>query len=583
MISPRFSYKKSLAQMAAFAWLVAALFLFVQKASAQTDYIPFGDKQYQLLDRLKIKLKDYPQLNFTTVKMVSRADFTATIEKIAELDKNGELGNVLTNIDREDIRSALMNNADFTANYQDSFQRAKPILGILFQTPAHLYQTIGKDFSFVADPVVNFQLGHSSDDQKLFQNTRAIRFRGKIEERVGFYALISENQERDPLYVQRITDRGYGIIGLPGQAFYKAFNNHPGAFDYFGIKGGITFNAGKNVDFTLAYDQFKIGDGFRSLFISDYGAPFFYLRGAVRISDRVGFNSVLAQTIAPFSNNPARAADARDSTRPRNYMMFHHLDWQATSFLHVGLFENTIFNGSIDPSDPTAIVNTNPANGPVSTAEKSSSSRSRVGIDFRAVPVRNVELYGQWLIDGVTNWGKSFQNRNAWQLGAKYIDAFGIDNLNLQAETNIVRPYAYAANYVENNYTHYNMALAHPLGSNFKEAVALLSYRPLKKVYVNLKGIFYKQGLDENGLNYGSDLLRPFNYNKPTDPFAIGAGNTNNVQLYSGTVSYELLQNLFIDGNYTYRKSKTIVSGPDNVKFFTFGLRWNMPHKDYDF
>lgn len=581
MVFHRFSYKKIFSSIAVLLFTVIYLFVSVQKVAAQTDYIPFGDKQYQLLDRLKIKLKDYPGLNFTTVKMVSRADFTETIEKIAALDKSGEISHLLTDMDRDDIRNALMNNADYTANYQDSFQLKEPVLGFLFPTPAHLYQTIGKDFSFVADAVVNFQLGHSTDDQKLFQNTRAIRFRGKIEDRVGFYALISENQERDPLYVQNaVNPYKNGIIGLPGQAFYKDFDNHPGAFDYFGIRGGITFNAGKKVDFVLAYDQFKIGDGFRSLFISDYGAPFYFLKANVHINDKFDWTSVVAQTIAPFTN---AAIFGRDSTRPRNYMMFHHLDWQTTSFLKVGLFENTIFNGSVNVGDPHGIYNTDPTKGPVSTPEKGNTARSRVGIDFRAVPVRNVELYGQWLIDGLTDWGTSFKNRNAWQLGAKYIDAFGIDNLNLQAETNIVRPYAYSSNYVENNYTNYNMPLAHPLGSNFKEAIGLLSYRPLKKLYVNLKGIFYKKGLDENNLNYGGDLLRPFTYNKPTEPFKIGAGNTNVVSIYSATVSYELLQNLYIDGNYTYRKSKTDLNGPNNVKFYTFGLRWNMPHRDYDF
>lgn len=583
MVYNRFLYKKVAKKALSFLGLFIVLFLSTLKVSAQTDYIPFGDKQYLLLDRLKIKLKDYPGLNFTTVKMVSRADFTETLEKIYELDKSGEISNLLTNIDRDDIRNALMNNADFTTSYQDSFQLKKPILGILFQTPAHLYQTIGKDFSFVADAVVNFSLGHSTDDQKIFQNTRAIRFRGKIEDRVGFYALISENQERDPLYVQNQVYQYNGIQGLPGQAFFKSFADHPGAFDYFGIRGGITFNAGKKVDFALAYDQFKIGDGFRSLFLSDYGAPFLFLKTNVHFSDKFDLTSTVAQTIAPFTNSN-NIAPYFDSTRPRNYMMFHHLDWQATPFLKVGVFENTIFSGaSANSSGRLGIANTDPTQGPVSTPDKGKTTRSRVGLDFRAVPTKNVELYGQWLIDGVTDWGTSFKNRNAVQLGAKYIDAFGLDNLNLQAETNIVRPYAYASNYVENNYTHYNMPLAHPLGSNFREVVGLISYRPLKKLYVNLKAIVFKKGLDENGLNYGGDLLRPFTYNRPTEPFAIASGNRNTVQFYNARVSYELIQNLFIDGSYTYRKSKTTIAGPNDVKFFSFGLRWNMPFKDYDF
>ena len=67
-----------------------------------------------------------------------------------------------------------------------------------------------------------------------------------------------------------------------------------------------------------------------------------------------------------------------------------------------------------------------------------------------------------------------FANNGYWankygiQLGGKYFDAFGVRNLDLQAELNMVRPYTYSHYDSTSNYTHYNQPLAHPLGADFR-------------------------------------------------------------------------------------------------------------------
>ncbi|QES87998.1 hypothetical protein [Rhizosphaericola mali] len=578
--------------------LVSIVF-FSNKLYAQSDFVEFGDKQYNLLERIKVKLKNDPILSFTTVKEVSRQQLTEAVEAVYLNDQQGKYGNLFTDMDRWDMRNLLRTNRDYTQNFKDSFEVRKPILNFFYPTEAHLADIQGKEKSYViVDPMLNLSMGKSLEDlnsqyyttspanQKLFQNTRGLRLRGMIDGKIGFYTIFTENQERDPYYVQQVVNPypNKSIIGLPGANFYKAFDGHAGAFDYFNVRGGVSFSVSKKVDFQLAFDQFQIGDGYRSLFISNYGAPFFYLRMNAKLGNKVTLTSVGAQTIAPFSNNPASGVNARDSTRPRSYMVFHYLDWQATDWLKVGAFENTMINGAIKATDPTAIIGTDPTQGPISTSEKGTTTRSRVGIDARVIPVKDVEVYGQWLIDGLTKVASSnWKDRNAFQLGAKYMDAFAIPNLNLQAETNIVRPYAYSSNYVENNYTQYNMPLAHPLGANFREYIGLISYRPINKLYLNAKAIMYTKGLDEIGYNYGGNLLFPMSYNRPSDKISIGDGDRAKVKLFAFNASYELIQNLFIDANYSIRDFKSDVNGTNNIKFYSIGLRWNMARRDFDF
>src|SRR5204863_2850320 len=83
-----------------------------------------------------------------------------------------------------------------------------------------------------------------------------------------------------------------------------------------------------------------------------------------------------------------------------------------------------------------------------------------------------VNLYGQLLfdefsLDAMTGGEKSWMNKFAYQLGAKYFNAFSVKNLLLQAEFNLVRPYVYSHSEVITNYGNYNQSMVHPWGSNF--------------------------------------------------------------------------------------------------------------------
>jgi hypothetical protein len=59
------------------------------------------------------------------------------------------------------------------------------------------------------------------------------------------------------------------------------------------------------------------------------------------------------------------------------------------------------------------------------------------------------------------------------------------------------------------NYTHYNQPLAHPLGANFKETIAIARYQPAPRWLVQAKGIFYLQGRDTSTENNGSNIFLP--------------------------------------------------------------------------
>ena len=64
-------------------------------------------------------------------------------------------------------------------------------------------------------------------------------------------------------------------------------------------------------------------------------------------------------------------------------------------------------------------------------------------------------------------------NKFGIQLGAKYFNAFDVENLYLQAEYNAIRPYTYSHKELNYNLGHNNQPLAHLWGANFREFVGI--------------------------------------------------------------------------------------------------------------
>ncbi|MDR0792341.1 MAG: hypothetical protein LBE82_03465 [Chitinophagaceae bacterium] len=548
-----------------------------ERVAAQSDYILIGDKQQEFLNRLDIKLKNDPVLRFSTVKPFNRKSIT---EQIEALKDGGQLEGILTTTDDYDLQSLFLANSDWYSGDLSSHYSGKPLFKTLFHNEAHFYENQGQDFSIVVDPVLNFQLGKTNSDNshQLFFNTRGIRLRANIDDAIGIYTYVSDNQERDPVYVRNFIAQNNA---LPGKGYYKDYAGHPGANDYFDIRGGITFGAGKNVQFQLAYDNFFIGDGYRSLFLSDFSSPFFFFRATAQINPRWSYTGAIAQTVAPFR---VSTYSIGDTARPRNYMMFHHLSFQATDWLQLGLFENSMLNtwGVQKGLLSDSLYKVATANG------VGKGLRSMFGLDFKAAIVKNVQAYGQLLINGTQDlfsFGNSGSgNKKAVQIGIKYADAFTLDNLNLQVEYNTVRPYTYSDNWDVNNYAHYNQPLAHPMGANFRELIGVANYRVIKKIYLTGKIFYTRQGLSQNGINYGANIFQPYQYNG-TSPISTLDGLKATYLMGSFSAGYELFQNFFLEGNWVARNVKydNNAQPRNNESYFYIGIRWNFVKRVFEF
>jgi hypothetical protein len=550
--------------------------LFPAAAISQTTYLPQGDKANILLERMEIKFGTDSMLNFSKIRPYSRKSIMAAASA-AEAGVSSQ-AIFMNKVDAYNLHRLIGNNLEWYSGDATSFQSKKPIWKSFYKTPGNLYEVHVKDFDLVVNPVFQYVLSKEQDnDQSLFLNSRGIAIRGRIANKIGFSAYITDNQERDPAYVQQwITARK----ATPGAGLYKEFKA-AGGVDYFDARGYFTFNVTKYIDVAFGYDKNFIGNGYRSLFLSDFGNNNLFLKLNTRIWK---FNY---QNLFMELHN----ADDRigDKLIGKKYAVMHHLDIAVTKWLNVGLFEGVVF-GRKDRFDLGYL---NPVIFYRSLElQNGSFDNSVAGLDVKANIAHRFQVYGQLLLDefklseiraGNGWWGNKF----GVQLGAKYIDAFNIKNLDLQIEHNRVRPFTYSHRDSTANYTHYNQPLAHPLMANFSEIIGIARYQPAPKWLVQAKAIYYTQGRDSNAVSYGSNIFLPHiaPYRTEEYGFSIGSGWKTNVLYASLLVSYELRENLFLELFGVYRKEETktppVISG--NTTVISFGVRWNMHRREFDF
>jgi len=127
--------------------------------------------------------------------------------------------------------------------------------------------------------------------------------------------------------------------------------------------------------------------------------------------------------------------------------------------------------------------------------------------------------------------------------------------------------------------------MADPLGANFDEFIGIARYQPINKLNLEGKIIYYRQGLDSAGLNFGSNIFLDYNTRAMNDGFKIGTGMLATCVNASFLASYELKENLFIDLSAQYRRYN-VASNPslnNDSKMISIGIRMNTFRREYDY
>ena len=435
------------------------------------------------------------------------------------------------------------------------------------------------DYRFTIDPLMDFQFGNElredsdySDTTSFYVNTRGFRIQGDIGEQFSFESFFFENQAFFPTYLRDYVESS-GVV--PGQGRTKVFKET--GFDYAFSEAYLNYTHSEYFSVSAGHGRQFIGEGYRSMLLSDFAFNYPYLRFKTtfwdeRIQYINSFTYMQSLDRIPVATTPEALFQPKLTS-------FQYLDIKIHKRLYLGLMESVVWriwdeqNGS-RPMDYN-FFNPIPF---VHTIVNKESNNVFHGLNIKFIPFDRVVLYGQAMMQN-THYSRNFPREGiAYQAGLKIYD-LPIENLFFRAEYNVAAPFTYFAAQPLQNYAHYNQALAHPFGANFNEFIVQLNYR-YKRVFFNGHLLMATRQLEkvseEEPGSAGSNIFMPLeDIQEETTPeelmfVSLQAGfllnPTNNLMLKIGVDS---------------RVSKWEEFKHENL-FLTVGLSANLFNRYYD-
>ena len=437
----------------------------------------------------------------------------------------------------------------------------------LFQE--HLIETKSSTSTFYADVLPDFTIGKnfSGGKENTTLDSYGLQFGGTVSNKLYYNFMGFENQGDFPEYISTYIDQT-GMI--PGQAKAKVYGLDN--YDWFYYTANISYTPNKYLNITLGHDRNFVGDGYRSMLLSDYPSPYPFLK----LTATLGNVKYMAMWI--YGNDSP--LDSAGNQRHK-WGVFHYLDWNVSNRISLGFFDNIIwynrdYDGHYRGFDVTYL---NPITflRPLE-ATNGSPDNAMIGFVGKYKISNGITFYSQFALDEFQS--KDFfsddgssRNKYAWQMGFRGANLFGAKGLNYLIEENNAKPYTYSERGPIINYTINGEPLAQPWGANYRELVGLLNYS-YKRFDFSGEGDFGHYGLDENGLNFGKDPYEDY-----TNPARVlgnytGQGLTTNMYYLQGKVAYILnpKYNLRLELSGIYRDEKN-TAFDDKTTWVTIGLR----------
>ena len=459
----------------------------------------------------------------------------------------------------------------------------------------NLVEIQGEDYWFTLNPVLDLQFGKSdpSESKTTFINTRGLQFNGGLGKSVNFTTTIYESQGRFADYFNRYAESikpgGGNPAIIPGMGIAKDFKTD--AYDFPMAEANLSITPNKFFNLNLGYGRNFIGDGYRSLLMSDGASPYPYFK----------LNTTFWKI--KYTNLYTWLKDVRtdvtvDRTYATKYVASHYLSLNVTNKWNLGFFESVVWANTNNRGFDMSFVNPIIFYRAVEISSSSRSGNALLGLTSKYKLNNQVNFYAQFLLDefslkDIKAGDKSWKNKYGYQLGAKYYNAFSIKNLLLQAEYNNVRPYVYAHSEAITNYGHNNQSLGHQWGGNFREFVAIARYFNGRyfadaKITYGVRGLDFDTATDSN--NYGSNIYKDYDIDRPYNSgVEIGQGNKTTVFIADLQAGYLInpSTNLKLFGSLIYRsfnpEADTLTTFKENTTWFSVGLRCDIFNWYFDY
>jgi len=481
---------------------------------------------------------------------------------------------------------------DFEEHREELLQDRNTLVGRKLWNE-HLIRFQTDKYWFTLDPGFDLQLGkdfEQTEHEFTYNNTRELIIQGGLGEKFNFYSVIYENQGRFAEYYNRFAESirpaGGDPAIVPGRGIAKTFMDD--GYDYPVAEGYLSFTPSEFINIQFGHGNNFIGDGYRSLLLSDNPSPYPYLKLNTKFWK-------IKYTNTWMSLRDVRPAVTNSGSFRTKYIANHYLSLNISKRLNLGFFESVMWENDNDRGFDLNYLNPVIFYRAIEFATGADGGNAIIGLTGKYKISNQMYAYGQWLIDefsssDIFGGEGSWKNKLGFQAGLKYFNAFNVRDLYLQAEYNQVRPYTYSHNSITLNYGHNNQSMAHHWGANFREIIGIARYRK-DRYFGSAKLIYGERGFDfsENGDYYGQDIYRD-EADRPFDTgVEIGQGNTTN-SFYSELEAGYIVNpttNLKLFASFIYRdfnpQANTITNFENSTAWINFGLRTDIFNWYFDY
>jgi hypothetical protein len=367
---------------------------------------------------------------------------------------------------------------------------------------------------------------------------------------------------------------------MPGEGLAKQTRNN--GTDFLSARGYISFRPLKSINVQFGHDRNFIGSGYRSMILSDNSSPYLFLR----IDTHLGKFQYTNLWTSMINYENFRGGDL---LRAKKFTAMHHLSINLSDKFNIGIFEAEVFSRDsagqgydfnyLNPIIFYRFVE----------SYLGSEDNALLGADFRWLVAKRVSIYGQFMLDEFLtkfyfNKEGSWTKKYAGQLGFKYVDAFGVPNLDLQGEYNVARPFTYSHRDGARNYTHFRQPLAHPLGANFREILGIVRYKITPNLSLYSTMVWANKGVDYDGKNWGGNILLDYDTRAGDFGNTIAQGVPLFTRFIDVRVSQMLAHNLFLEGRYLSRREESPrYTVQQSTRLWSIALRYNIAYRQQTF
>jgi len=439
----------------------------------------------------------------------------------------------------------------------------------------HLIEINHADGNLTISPLTTLSYGKDRRDttvRRLYQNMRGVLIEGDLLKNFSFTTQIYETQARFSNYETtyysgcgELYPNAGGQVYLtqnaviPSAARTKPFKGT--AFDYTYAVGNLIYAPTDKITIIAGNTPVFIGDGYRSLLLSDNSIPSPFIKSSYQLHPRWNLNT-MRMRLTNFIRKP------KSSTVEAYYEMkgfsANYLTFKATEKLTLSLYEGGVWfkdDSLLSIRMPVGFYNPVPLGSNLMLKDKNLLNCLN-GINFSYLKNQHHRFYGQLII-------QNFDSKLlASQLGWRGYNLFGLTQFMLQLEINSVPTKMYEASNSRLSFSSGNLPLAHIKGNGFQEYLLRCNYE-WKRLYADAKFVAYVL------TDYNAFSLLPIQKSFPT--------NDGFIYHHQLELGYRINRkiNLNIFANWVMRTENT--TKLTNASILNVGVRTGINNQYTDF